>query len=49
MNPHTLLIFAINKKFQNFCPILMKLGENDHQVIIFTKFHEDTTKIMDFL
>ena len=34
-----------------FCPILMKLGENDltQEVNIFNKFHGNRTKNVDFL
>ena len=38
-------------KNPHFCPIFMKLGQKKltHEVIIFTKFHEDWKKIVDFL
>ena len=38
---------AITKEIHNFCPNLMKLGENEP--IILTKFHKDLIKIVDFL
>ena len=43
---------TISKKIYNFCSILMKLSQSDYlksYLVIWTKFHENRTKTVDFL